>query len=113
MGERGSIGSYGTNPRWPYPVATRTVISGASGRTEDDEITARDLPGLAVQDIRIAKAIYVAAGRVTGHIDLAGDEVAVGAGAVPSGDTGSVTSQRPGEVKLAFQGQDMRIQQSQ
>ena len=36
------------------------VIVGGNGRTSDDQITVADLTGVAVQDIKIAEAVYLA-----------------------------------------------------
>jgi ornithine cyclodeaminase len=42
-------------------VELGSVIAGdAPGRTTDAEVTIADLTGVAVQDIQIAKAIYLA-----------------------------------------------------
>jgi len=36
------------------------VIANGSGRTSEDQITIADLTGVAVQDIKIAEAVYEA-----------------------------------------------------
>lgn len=41
-------------------VELGTVISSGKGRTSDDQITVADLTGVAVQDIKIAEAVYLA-----------------------------------------------------
>ena len=37
-----------------------SMINACGGRTSEDQITVADLTGVAVQDIKIAEAIYLA-----------------------------------------------------